>query len=109
VVVASSKDGARFAILVFQSPHITVVSCGGKHPIVSSIRLFAIYSSTPRFYWLIIGGKYILPIHNFSPPCSWMQMPWVYSFPIYFNTFRFFLTNIAMPPLLPDALRSSKT
>ena len=56
-VQISSSFGAKLAILVFQSPHITVVSYDGKHPIVSSIRLFAMASSTPRFCWLIIGGK----------------------------------------------------
>jgi hypothetical protein len=67
-VLTSSRLGARFAILVFQSPHITVVSSDGKHPIVSSIRLLAMASSTPRFCWLMIGGRYIFPIHNLSPP-----------------------------------------
>ncbi len=56
-VQISSSFGARLAILVFQSPHITVVSLDGKHPIVSSTRLFAMASSTPRLCWLIIGGK----------------------------------------------------
>lgn len=56
-VLISSRFGARFAILVFQSPHITVVSCNEKHPMVSSMRLLAIASSTPRFYRLMIGGR----------------------------------------------------
>jgi hypothetical protein len=53
----SSSFGARLAILVFQSPHITVMSSDGKHPIVSSTRLLAMASSTPRLFWLIMGGK----------------------------------------------------
>jgi hypothetical protein len=56
-VCISSSCGARLAILVFQSPHITVVSPAGKQPTVSSTRLFAIASSTPRLLWLIVGGK----------------------------------------------------
>ena len=68
VVLTSSSCGARLAILVFQSPHITVVSCAGKHPMVSSTRLLAMFSSMPRLRWLIIGGKYIFATHILSPP-----------------------------------------
>jgi hypothetical protein len=53
----SSTVGARSPILVFQSPHITVVSSGGKLPIVSSIKLLVIVSSIPRFCWLMTGGR----------------------------------------------------
>jgi hypothetical protein len=109
VVGMLSIFGARFAILVFQSPHITVVSCYGKHPIVSSMRLLAIASSIPRFYWLMIGGRYIFPIHILSPPCIWRHIPCVYSFPMYLITFMPFLTSMAMPPRFPDFLRSSQT
>ena len=109
VVLISSSFGAKLAILVFQSPHITVVSCDGKHPIVSSIRLLAMASSIPVFCWLLIGGKYIFPIQILSPPCSYRHTPYVYSLPIYFITFMPFLTSMAMPPRFPDALRSSKT
>jgi hypothetical protein len=57
LVLTPSNCGARLAILVFQSPHMTVVSCAGKHPTVSSIRLLATLSSIPLFCWLICGGK----------------------------------------------------
>jgi hypothetical protein len=109
VVLTSSSCGARLAILVFQSPHITVVSCAGKHPMVSSTRLLAMFSSMPRLCWLIIGGKYIFPTHILSPPYIYMHTPYVYSLPTYFSTFIPFLTNIAMPPRFPFFLRSSKT
>jgi hypothetical protein len=109
LVLTSSSCGARLAILVFQSPHMTVVSCAGKHPTVSSIRLFAMFSSIPLLCWLIIGGKYIFPTHILSPPYIYMHTPYVYSLPMYFITFIPFLTNIAMPPRLPCFLRSSKT
>jgi hypothetical protein len=57
VVLTSSIFGDKFAILVFQSPHITVVSYCGKHPIISSTRLLAIVSSIPLFCWLYSGGR----------------------------------------------------
>jgi hypothetical protein len=49
VVFTSSIFGDIFAILAFQSPHITVVSCCGKHPIMSSTRLRVTVSSIPLF------------------------------------------------------------
>jgi hypothetical protein len=57
VVFTSFILGDKFAILVFQSPHITVVSYCGKHPIISSTRLLATVSSTPLFCWLYSGGR----------------------------------------------------
>jgi hypothetical protein len=49
VVLTLSMLGDIFAILVFQSPHITVVSCCGKHPTMSSTRLRVTASSAPLF------------------------------------------------------------
>jgi hypothetical protein len=104
-----SRVGARSAILVFQSPHIMVVSYGGKLPIVSSIKLLAMASSIPRFCWLMTGGRYTLPTHILSPPCICRHMPYVYSFPMYFKTLIPLRINMAIPPLFPEGLRSSKT
>jgi hypothetical protein len=52
VVEPSSRFGDRFAILVFQSPHITIVSCEGNPPIISSTRLLVTVSSIPLRCWL---------------------------------------------------------
>jgi hypothetical protein len=109
VVVMLSKCGARCAILVFQSPHMTYVSCYGKQPMVSSMRLLPSVSSIPRFCWLMIGGRYTLPIHILSPPCICRHIPYEYSFPIYLIIFIPFLISMAMPPRFPYFLRSSKT
>jgi hypothetical protein len=49
VVLTSSIFGDIFAILVFQSPHITIVSLCGKPPMMSSTRLRVTVSSTPLF------------------------------------------------------------
>ncbi len=49
VVLTSSMLGDISAILVFQSPPITVVSCCGKHPTMSSTRLRVTVSSAPLF------------------------------------------------------------
>ena len=56
-MVVSSISGNKFPILVFQSPHTTVVTLFWKHSITSSIMLHATSSSILRFYKLCIGGK----------------------------------------------------
>jgi hypothetical protein len=109
VVVPSSRSGARFAILVFQSPHITEVSCAGNPPTISSIWLLVTVSSIPLRCWLKMGGRYIFPIHIFSPPISYRHTLYVYSFPTYDITLIPARISIAIPPLRPVFLRSSKT
>jgi hypothetical protein len=109
VVVPSSRLGARFAILVFQSPHITDVSYAGNPPTMSSIRLLVTVSSIPLRFWLNMGGRYIFPIHIFSPPIICTHSLYVYSLPTYDITLIPVRMRMAMPPLRPDFLRSSKT
>jgi hypothetical protein len=52
VVDSSPRFGERFAIRVFQSPHITIVSLDGNPPIISSTRLLVTASSIPLRCWL---------------------------------------------------------
>jgi hypothetical protein len=80
-----------------------------KHPNTSSTRLRATYSSTPLFYIFCVGGRYTFPIQIFSPPCTCIHTPCVYSFPICLITWMPFLTSIAMPPLFPFSRRCSNT
>ena len=108
-IVISPMVGDRFALRVFQSPHTTNVVWCGIHPIISSIRLFVISSSYPRFCRLCTGGIYTLPTHSFSPPCTCKHTPCANSFPMYLKIFMPFLMITAIPPLLPLSLRCSIT
>jgi hypothetical protein len=52
VVESSPRVGDRFAMRVFQSPHITMVSLCGNPPIISSTMLLVTVSSIPLRCWL---------------------------------------------------------
>lgn len=101
--------GLRLPIREFQSPHTTDWSWGGMDPRMSSIYSLECSSFTFLFARFVAGGKYTLPIHVYYPPGKLMHTHWAYSFPTYFCTRSPFLTNMAIPPLYPFALRSSYT
>ena len=99
--------GTRFPILVFKSPHSTVVSCGCIPSSISSIASVAFSSGIFFLVSDAVGGRYILIIFTRSLLGKIIFVYIPYSLLLTYSIFRPFFMYVAMPPLVPFCLRYS--